>query len=317
MPKPIAILYHSDMDGLVAAWVATKYLDSEDVLLELFPVQYEQPLPKEFTERQWDEIYILDFSLPIELFEVMLAEHAGKLVMLDHHKSAIETYGAHWKVDGIGETSDPYLWSPDDDTKVIFHNGVAGCTMTEYYFQGQYSDDPSKEVSLPKIVEYAADHDLWRFDLPNSKEIRAAFRSYPMNMATCQMLADKLQSNPSKLVAEGKAIVRFKNEIVATAVRHAEWIQIGGATGLAAEMPVAGLISDVAGELAEQEGAEFGCCWFKVAGSDDWVYSLRSRGELDVSQLAMQHGGGGHAKAAGFNTNTNPFGFLTGERFNR
>jgi phosphoesterase RecJ-like protein len=78
---------------------------------------------------------------------------------------------------------------------------------------------------------------------------------------------------------------------------------------------VAGLISDVAGLLAEQDGASFGCCWFKVTASDDWVYSLRSRDDFDVSELASKAGGGGHARAAGFTSLHNPFEFLTGEKF--
>lgn len=318
MGESIAILYHSDMDGQVAAWVAINYLDSEPGAdIHTFPVQYEVPLPEEFTSRQWSAIYILDFSLEPEVFDKMLEAHDGKLVMLDHHKSAAKKYGEHWKVDGLGEgdSIDPYIWAPDDDTKVVFHIGVAGCTMTEYYFQAQYGDEPSHEVSLPELVRYAADHDLWKFELPHSEEIRAAFRSYPMNLATCKMLADELQAAPGHLVEEGRAILRFKQQIVDTAVRHAEWVEMNGVRGLAAEMPVAGLISDVAGRLAEQEGAAFGCCWFKVSGKDDWVYSLRSRGDFDVSELASKMGGGGHAKAAGFNTLFNPFEFLTGEKF--
>ena len=35
-------------------------------------------------------------------------------------------------------------------------------------------------------------------------------------------------------------------------------------------------------------------------GEDRFKVSLRSRGELDVEQLARQHGGGGHKNAAGF-----------------
>ena len=33
-----------------------------------------------------------------------------------------------------------------------------------------------------------------------------------------------------------------------------------------------------------------------------WQYSLRSRSDFDVSEIAKKFGGGGHAKAAGFAT---------------
>jgi phosphoesterase RecJ-like protein len=41
---------------------------------------------------------------------------------------------------------------------------------------------------------------------------------------------------------------------------------------------------------------------FRQVGGDRWKVSLRSRGEVDVEQLARIHGGGGHRNAAGFTT---------------
>jgi phosphoesterase RecJ-like protein len=39
---------------------------------------------------------------------------------------------------------------------------------------------------------------------------------------------------------------------------------------------------------------------FRQTGADRWKVSLRSRGEIDVEQVARRHGGGGHRNAAGF-----------------
>jgi phosphoesterase RecJ-like protein len=39
---------------------------------------------------------------------------------------------------------------------------------------------------------------------------------------------------------------------------------------------------------------------FRQTGADRWKVSLRSRGEVDVEQVARRHGGGGHRNAAGF-----------------
>lgn len=41
---------------------------------------------------------------------------------------------------------------------------------------------------------------------------------------------------------------------------------------------------------------------FRQVGGDRWKVSLRSRGDVDVEQLARRHGGGGHKNAAGFTT---------------
>jgi phosphoesterase RecJ-like protein len=41
--------------------------------------------------------------------------------------------------------------------------------------------------------------------------------------------------------------------------------------------------------------------FFKESADDDWRVSLRSKGAVDVSAIAAQHGGGGHRNAAGCN----------------
>ena len=41
---------------------------------------------------------------------------------------------------------------------------------------------------------------------------------------------------------------------------------------------------------------------FRQVGGDRYKVSLRSRGDVDVEQLARRHGGGGHKNAAGFTT---------------
>ena len=57
--------------------------------------------------------------------------------------------------------------------------------------------------------------------------------------------------------------------------------------------------SEVAGEIAGQDGTEFGACYFEVE-QNRFQYSLRSRGDFDVSEIAKKFGGGGHKNAAGF-----------------
>ncbi|MBF0538234.1 MAG: bifunctional oligoribonuclease/PAP phosphatase NrnA [Nitrospirae bacterium] len=47
---------------------------------------------------------------------------------------------------------------------------------------------------------------------------------------------------------------------------------------------------------------------FKEIGPDKWKVSLRSRGEVDVSVIAQELGGGGHHNAAGFRINGNLVG---------
>jgi nanoRNase/pAp phosphatase (c-di-AMP/oligoRNAs hydrolase) len=54
---------------------------------------------------------------------------------------------------------------------------------------------------------------------------------------------------------------------------------------------------ELIGKLAEM--SDFAVGFFQRADGK-WQYSLRSRGNFDVSKLAERYGGGGHKPSAGF-----------------
>jgi hypothetical protein len=169
---------------------------------------------------------------------------------------------------------------------------------------------------------------VWRWELPSSKEVNACIRTYEQTIENCDLLFKRFTSSPqevARIADEGAAVLRYQERVIADSVKHARPLSlpvlcegkiIGERMGLAVNMPVSSLISEVAGALAEEsfsaehypqlEGkpVEFGCCWFH--GDEGWVYSLRSRSDVDVSEIAKGLGGGGHAKAAGFQSEHPP-----------
>lgn len=311
MGETIHIIYHADWDGIVAAWVARNGLKQPGRSFEFHSINYGRKPPKIPEHR---DVYILDFALTPEAFRDFCKERTGRVVMLDHHKTSVEKWqAAGMPVESVGcdEFKGLSFRTGNVDHEVIFHDGEAGCSMTLLYLRGYYK--PGDDWDGPchvTLVRYAADHDLWRFKEPNSKNIRAVMRSYPQTIEACDEISNKMNKDFKGLVEEGEAIQRFMERQIESACRHAELMEIQGHRCWAAQVPFDGLISEVAGRLAGKEGGEFGVCWFKLQGTT-WCYSLRSRGEFDVSEIAKKfEGGGGHAKAAGFQTEANPLSFL-------
>lgn len=84
------VLYHADSDGRFAGYCAWKALQGmyPDEHVHFHEVQYGQPLPISLEHlNAKDVVYILDFSYSREVLE-QIAAKAGRLVVLDHHKSA-------------------------------------------------------------------------------------------------------------------------------------------------------------------------------------------------------------------------------------
>jgi oligoribonuclease NrnB/cAMP/cGMP phosphodiesterase (DHH superfamily) len=300
------IIHHGDWDGIVSAWVCKQALQGQEKVaeedIEVYGIQHNQPFAVDFTGAT---VWILDFFYPPEAFWTIF-ETAAKVTMIDHHIKALEKWAkAHEQYlrdDGVFEHR------VQENVDIYIQDGVAGCMLTWQWF---YQDEEP-----PMLVEYAADHDLWKFELPDSHEVRAIMRSYKQSLESCDILDAKLEGREgswNEMIAEGQAIIRYQDGLVETACRHAEQFEIAGTLCLGTQMALDGLISLVAGQLAETAVEDskglFGLCWFKARGGK-YVYSLRSRGDFDVGTLADKMGGGGHTNAAGFSCETPPTEFL-------
>ncbi len=139
------------------------------------------------------------------------------------------------------------------------------------------------------------DQDLWNWKLARSEEINAAIGSYPRKFAVW----DDLASRPiESLAREGEPIVRANRMEVTRALHTAHPVALG--TRRVEAVNSANLRSALGHELAKR--ARYGQPWglvYRISGDrvDATLYSI---GDLDVSKVAGEFGGGGHRNAAGF-----------------
>jgi uncharacterized protein len=252
------VLYHGNCyDGFGAAWSAWSALGDQ---AQYIPVQYGEK-PPELPENA--KVVIADFSYPREILLQMRARVAD-LTLLDHHITAKED------LEGLDFA--------------IFDLNRSGAMLAWQFWHPQ---EP-----IPTLISYIQDRDLWRFDLPFSREVFAALCSFPMDFRVW----DKLQVE--NLIEDGKAILRFQERMVTLTCDQAYFRDIGGFY-----VPVVNAtsaFSDVAYELCLRHSeAAFGGYYFdRKDGKRQW--GLRSTGDFDVAKVAKQFGGGGHRNAAGF-----------------
>lgn len=275
--KPLVIYHANCWDGFCAAWIAKTAFGEIDA----HPAHYGQSVP-DVTGR---ETYILDFSYP-RVVTLELMEHARSLTIIDHHKTA------QAELSGMAPLSGNTQWLPNG--RIIFDMEKSGARLTwEYLAQiGGWLGMPA-----PWLVDYTEDRDLWRHALPNSEEVNAALRSYPLDFALWDSQFAGAGPPPMTLIAEGAAIRRREKQIVNDHVRNARRENFDG-TWTVPIVNATTLFSEIAGELAK--GEPFAACYFdRQDGKRQW--SLRSDPQgVDVSEIAKAHGGGGHKHAAGF-----------------
>lgn len=254
-------IYHGNCaDGFGAAWVVRKALGE----IEFYPGTY-QAVPPDVTGK---DVMMVDFSYKRPVL-LEMAEKANSILIIDHHKTAVED-----------------LVDLPANVTTKFDMGRSGAMLTwEHFFQ---NDSP------PPLLLHIEDRDLWRFALPNTREIQANVFSYPYDFQVWDTL---MAAAPDALAKEGKAIERkhFKDiqELLGVTTRE---MVIGGHRVPVANLPYT-MSSDAGHELAK--GHPFAACYWDTP--DGRVFSLRSNDDgVDVSEVAKQYGGGGHRNASGF-----------------
>lgn len=290
--KTIVIYHASCTDGFCAAWLFHKVYPNAVFI----PAQYGNNM--RFSQVDpGDSVFILDFSYPrdqmIQLHEYLNKdpENKGSLVVLDHHKTAQENcVGLDFCFFDMEKSGARLAWD------YLVNRGLIGTGDLPDLSERMLGTYDVREFPMT-LVAYVEDRDLWRFRLPFSKEINSAIRSYPMDFDSWNQMVDRSLSD---LRHEGAAIERYRKVLIEQHVRNAVPVLIGGHQIQGVACTCGEIISEVAETLSLT--GPFGTCWFDLVreGKKERVYSLRSRGDFDVSAVAREYGGGGHKNAAGF-----------------
>lgn len=279
---------HCD-DGFASAYVVDKYYNAD---VELVPGIY-GGLPPDVKGRN---VIFVDFSYKADVMRE-LAEKASSILVLDHHKTAEEELKDFVKIDPKSsnpkevweeKVKDYFRRSKVPPIAVYFDMNRSGAGIAwDFYFPHE---------PRPALISYIEDGDLWRYNLPFSREVQASLRSYPQNL----MQWEALMSRPIEEMAfEGKGIRRFIDTKVNEIVENARPITLAGHNTWAVACPKF-LASDVAGMLTVIKNCEFAAAYADTKDFRSW--SLRSKPDFDCSEIAKKFGGGGHKNSAGFET---------------
>lgn len=299
-----AILYHQVKpgvdcpDGIAAAFIAYRTAPFP-FWTDLIGCVYGEEPP---CLGGYDQIIVVDFSFERSILE-RWAE-TKSVVLLDHHKTALEMLGDVSTFSGR-------FYSEIDTAE-------CGATLAWKYF------NPPKEV--PAVFEYVRDRDLWNFELPHSEEIHEAvahLRYRLKDLAASanidaqglifglyeQLIQCDRQQLIDKLAPLGAKLLAPKREKIAAAANRYTFKSLPAPQSYFDEIPVVEcvpdgsedrLVSDICAKLYRDltPGVDFVACI-----TSDGKWSLRSNkngSNFDVAAIAKHYNGGGHHNAAGF-----------------
>ncbi len=265
------ILYHADCDdGFGAAFAAwLKFGNAADYRA----VYYGDVIPPELMQGR--TVFILDFSFSPAVLNTM-ARHAEKIILLDHHLSA----AAQWAD-----------IAPMPNVDIQFDMNRSGAQIAWDYFH-----PGSPRLAL---IDHIGDRDLWRFTMSDTKAICAGLSLIPTRFEAWQDAANQLDA----LVAKGLIVLEVLQRQIDSALRRElRPVTLCGFQGLSTN--AIANTSEIGQAIAQRSGT-FSLTFF-IKG-DQVICSLRSIAPFDVSLIATQYGGGGHAQASGFTLSIDRF----------
>ena len=256
------VIYHGGCtDGFGAAFAA--WLARGDKAA-YFPANYREP-PPDVTGKN---VLIVDFSYRRSVL-LEMREKAKSILVLDHHKSAMEELG--------------------DLEFAQFDMSCSGAMLSWAFFH--------PDEHPPLLIRYIQDRDLWQWRMPNSREFSAGLMNVPFDFEAYRTCLQ--DSAVQLLINQGLSIVRYIDREVDKLCKHAADRRLSVAPELKCRVVnSSNWVSEVGSRICEE--SDVAVIWYMDHNKDQWRVSMRSRSGVDVSEIAKRYGGGGHAQAAGF-----------------
>jgi oligoribonuclease NrnB/cAMP/cGMP phosphodiesterase (DHH superfamily) len=261
------VVYHAGCpDGFAAAWAVWRAVGDD---AEYIPCQYGGALP---TVDAATNVIIVDFSFKRPEMEKLIV-NSRTLLCLDHHKTAEK------ELEGL--------------KGCYFDMDRSGAAMAWDYFHGD-------ALPRPWLIDYVQDRDLWRWELPDSRAVSAWVMAQPHEFEAWDKLCT---AGLQPAIELGSAIRTHIAHYCEHMEKQARWGVLAGVKMPFVNAPMFN-VSDLLHYICELESMAQGCqmaaCAWWERGDGQVQHSLRSIGDIDVSEIAKKFGGGGHKNAAGF-----------------
>jgi oligoribonuclease NrnB/cAMP/cGMP phosphodiesterase (DHH superfamily) len=303
------VFHHNDLDGRAAGAVINHFREGKSLkadrrrsstssnekidAYEFIEMEYSREFPLDSISIN-EQIYIVDFHVQNDDDFRKLQAITQNITLIDHHKSTVEHREKH-----------PELYS---NIESIITSARSGCWLTWEYFvllemKAEYFDDNAK-IIIPKAIQLIDDMDRWIWDYEETENFTTGMKLYshqPTDEVWVQLLSRNAGSLIARIIERGITCVQYDN-MISNDYCNAYGFEatFEGHKTFAQGMYRGG--SKAFGERIKQYPLLIS---FEFTG-DKWIIGLYSE-TIDVSEIAVRHGGGGHRGAAGFVCDELPF----------
>lgn len=298
----IKVIYHrADFDGIFCYQIAKRFFEEHyPGQTEYIGWDYNDPLLDVAAD---DKLYMLDISVD------GLMDHPN-LNWVDHHKSAIDKFGKKpgYQIDGVAACR--LAWQ--------YFGGVNGWAGEGHPIKEDFIE---RRVTEPLAVRLAGEYDIWDKRDPRVDIFQSGLYSRELTDEDWKWLltvADPLKLSEydlgmanmvvMKLLEDGGTIRRYQNKTDASIVEHRSFlIDWEGLKFLVLNTARCNSLTFAVRDLPETGHDALMGFYFTGSAWRFSLYHANHRKDIDLSLIAVKHGGGGHRGACGFQLDKFPF----------
>lgn len=289
--------YHVDEDGKLSGfWVNELARHYDGYEKEFIPINYGMEFPFESIHPD-EQIFIVDYSILPEEMDRLL-EITKDVTWIDHHQSAIKRYENY-----------PH------DIKGLRYDGIAGCMLTYCYFKHMVvtqfdtgsvitiAFDESMTQDAPMFTKYVADYDVWTFEYLGTENFQMGLQLYdttPDNIPENNIWKAMLKIGDEvvcDIMSKGKDLITYRDNWAKEYCESKGFeTEFCGYKCFAMNLGLCG-----SPEFKSVDDGTYDMFIGFCFDGEKWSYALRSA-TVNVAEIAMMYGGGGHPGAAGFSS---------------
>lgn len=300
MSKTTVIYHSADYDGIFCREIARKFLPDAELIGWNFgdaPLSVATP----------GKIYVLDLPLDAPFgFKWDADVHSHRFVdndviWIDHHKTAIETISSTvpgYRIDGVAACRLAWQW--------FAHSRASGLQTGRLPTKSEFID---RKVEEPIAVMLAGEYDIWDKRDEKVDTFQYGLRTYEPDFK--RLLSDDIKISTSeawKVIDSGYAAQRYADHENESLVKYRSYlIEWEGLKFLTINTARCNSLTFAAKDVPETGHNALMGFYFNGKVWTVSLYHAKHRTDLDLSAIAVKHGGGGHRGACGFTCKTLPF----------
>lgn len=292
------VITHTDLDGVGCFTLLMKVFPNVEVVTVRSPSDLPKVIKEVFSRFEIDnksthlDVFITDLGLndseieAVAILDDYFKNSSRSVLYVDHHKTSDWLKLKDWAVVDTSFAATKVLWK----------------VLSEVFSL----DD------LQEFVEMVHNYDTWNLD-PQEREL-GSYWTMLINEIGLQYYMSRAKSkitgNKYHLLTEGEIETleklindrdTYTTKALQKAVYAVEQAEDGSGREFNVLMTIASKHQSHIGNLALENIPDLEVVY--MFNPEDMSMNMRSRGNVDVSEIARKHGGGGHLKAAGHPVN--------------